>query len=167
MVSDDNRYVNVMYIKTFFFIIIISDGCREEPVRTAHSGRRQLTANELRLFGEHNLEDHEGMEEDFLDRQLLGKEEAEKEESDLTRFGLTLSRKKTETMVFNGNADDTLAKCLVKLGDSDMVNSTESLNILASCYHLLNPRGSSNIALPPLLLFTDHRVKRRSGSPDS
>ncbi|XP_041961435.1 piggyBac transposable element-derived protein 4-like [Alosa sapidissima] len=53
-------------------------------------GRRQLTAEELQVIGEHHLEDHEGMdieEEEYLDSQLLGDEDEddveEEEESDL------------------------------------------------------------------------------------
>ena len=43
-------------------------------------------------------------------------------ETVLTRYGLTLSRKKTETMVVNGNHEETTSESIIKLGEYDIKN---------------------------------------------
>ena len=40
-------------------------------------------------------------------------------------YGLTLSRKKIETIVLNDNSDTTVAKGLIKLCDTDIKNVAE------------------------------------------
>ena len=43
-------------------------------------------------------------------------------EAVLTRYGLTLSRKKTETMVVNGDQEETTSESIIKLGDKNIKN---------------------------------------------
>ena len=43
-------------------------------------------------------------------------------EATFTRYGLTLSRKKTETMVVNGNPIETQSQSLITLGDKKIKN---------------------------------------------
>ena len=43
-------------------------------------------------------------------------------EAVLTRYGLTLSRKKTETMVVNGDLEETTSESIIKLGDKNIKN---------------------------------------------
>ena len=43
--------------------------------------KRQLTVEELQVIGEHQLQDHAGVDmEEYLDSQLLGEEDVEEEE---------------------------------------------------------------------------------------
>ena len=46
-------------------------------------------------------------------------------ESVLSRYGLTLSRKKTETMVVNGSPDETIQESIVHVGDYKIKNVSE------------------------------------------
>ena len=63
------------------------EGEKSQYARLMESLWRQLTAEELQVIGEHQLQDHEGMdtaEEEYLDSQLLSEEDVEEEEeSDL------------------------------------------------------------------------------------
>ena len=43
-------------------------------------------------------------------------------EAVLTRYGLTLSRKKTETMVVNGDQEETTSESNIKVGDKNINN---------------------------------------------
>ncbi|KAL2099456.1 hypothetical protein ACEWY4_005936 [Coilia grayii] len=73
--------------KTVDQLRLPSRGCCSAPsTPRSHGyaqGVRQLTADELWLIAEHELQDHEGMdieEEEYLDRQLLGDDDDEEEE---------------------------------------------------------------------------------------
>ena len=62
------------------------EGEKSQYARLMESLRemRQLIAEELQVIGEHQLQDHEGMDTEYVDSQLLSEEDVEEEEeSDL------------------------------------------------------------------------------------